>query len=226
MSLLTRSHLEEPIFWRMKCIWLKFSLLRRRVRLGLYGVLATLLCACLAWAYYTHQQQMYTLSAATKPLIGSVIGSLSSKLGYSGKDSAFTFNSSGMPTGSHSNPMSANALRKMIGPGTKNTPNLYSARLSKDASNGFTYYDNNLNLSFTLVPEFSVGQGKEVDGRIIYPIKGGGQAVYTFKDNGVQEDIVLNKRKSNDMSFRYKLELPKTLQARTIAGTGDIGIYS
>src|SRR5690349_23243031 len=43
---------------------------------------------------------------------------------------------------------------------------------------------------------------------------GGNQAVYTLKNNGLKEDILVPEVTQDTMTYSYKLHLPKTLQDR------------
>ena len=67
-----------------------------------------------------------------------------------------------------------------------------------------TYYDSNTQLSFTLTPQFKVKNGRMSNGRVVYPIDGG-KMIYPAKNNGMKEDIVLNKNIGNDLQFVYDL---------------------
>jgi N-acetylneuraminic acid mutarotase len=81
-----------------------------------------------------------------------------------------------------------------------------------------------MQLSFTAVPEFAMGQAQKIDGRIVYGLPGGGLVIYTVKNNGLKEDVVFDHPVASQ-TFAYRLQLPNTLEAKTMAG-GAIGIYS
>ncbi len=89
-----------------------------------------------------------------------------------------------------------------------------------------TFYDSQTGLSFTMTPQFKIHGGKATkDNRIVYPMAGGGQLIYTPKNNGMKEDIVLPKFIGKELAFSYKLDLPDTLSAR-VQADGSIGVFS
>jgi N-acetylneuraminic acid mutarotase len=118
-------------------------------------------------------------------------------------------------------------MKAELGGNGKNDPSLYSVKFATDPTQGITYYDNNLDLSFTMVPEFKVLGMRESAGRIVYSLPGGVQVAYTPKDNGLKEDLLLNSAVGSSVSYQYKLVLPDTLEAQVIASSGgEVGIYS
>ncbi|HSX17282.1 MAG TPA: hypothetical protein VLH86_04225, partial [Patescibacteria group bacterium] len=129
--------------------------------------------------------------------------------------------------------------------------NLYEASLSKDPGKGLTFSqattannqstpsipnvpglpsgagqsDPNAKLSFSLTPlGGGVQHGRVVDGRLQYP-SDGGQRFYTFRKNGIAEDILLTKAPGNTAQYQWRLDLPSSLEARMM-GNGSVGIYS
>jgi N-acetylneuraminic acid mutarotase len=103
----------------------------------------------------------------------------------------------------------------------------YSLKIASNLnSGGVTYYDNETGLSFTLTPQFKTHNAKNNGGQFIYPQGSGNlQAVYTVKQNGLREDVVINHKTGDSQTLSYKLNLPKYLQAKMLPN-GSIGIYS
>ena len=173
----------------------------------------------------------YRLSNGSIQLIGEVNLSLADKLKLDKNAGAYRFNADAITpemTG-ESDPAKVAALlasqKRQTGGGGKETQNLYSLDLPIDPSQGTKIYDINSKTSFKLIPEFEMGLGRTEQGRVVYPLDEGGQAVYTVKANGIKEDIVLQKPRGDKLDFKYKLELPKTLEAR-LDDRGNLGIYS
>lgn len=103
---------------------------------------------------------------------------------------------------------------------------LYSVDMPTDISKGFTYYDNNLGLSFKLQPQGLVGQGALSNNRLVYALSDGNKAIFTAKSNGIKEDVILTSPiDSDEYILRYDLKLPKTLEARMLED-GSLGIFS
>ena len=105
--------------------------------------------------------------------------------------------------------------------------NSYSAVLPDKASQGISITDPTTKISLGFAPQFRVGNGKLQGGRMLYPLPNHRNAmlVYTLKNNGVEENLVLNKKGSSDTtSFSYKLNLSEGTEARMMKD-GSIGIY-
>lgn len=61
---------------------------------------------------------------------------------------------------------------------------------------------------------------------VVYPAKDKNlSVVYSLKNNGIKEDIIVNKALSDEMSFSYKLNLGESLDAKLL-DDGSLGIYS
>ncbi len=61
---------------------------------------------------------------------------------------------------------------------------------------------------------------------VIYPAKDKNiSVVYSLKNNGIKEDIIVNKSTTDEMSFNYKLNLGEALDAKLL-DDGSLGIYS
>ncbi|MFA5004181.1 MAG: hypothetical protein WC498_02785 [Candidatus Saccharimonadales bacterium] len=167
------------------------------------------------------QSSQYKLSADTIKLTGQTDEALLGKLQYDPKSQTYQFNKDAVKT---YDPVAA--LKNQVGGGSKKSDSLYALDVPQDIKKGVTYHDINTQLGFSLVPEFDGMNGKMQQGHVVFPINGA-QAVYTLKNNGLKEDIIVTKTASNTMSFAYKLELPTTLEARVIPNSGgNIGIYS
>jgi len=129
-----------------------------------------------------------------------------------------------------------------------NGSNLYEASFGLDPSKGLTFSqttpgssqpsspipglpngagqsDAGGKLSFHLAPiGGGVQQSRLVDNRVQRP-SAGGQRFYTFRKNGVAEDILLSKAPGDTAQYQWKLDLPSSLEARMMAD-GSVGIYS
>ncbi len=164
----------------------------------------------------------YRLSQDTIGLVGKNNQALSGKLKFNAQTQTYEFNKDAIK---EYNPV--DALQQQVGGAGDKTKSLYALDVPADPKKGVTYHDVNSKLSFKLVPQFNSLPAKAEQGRIIFPLDSGPQAVYTLKNNGLKEDIVVTNNKQDSLSFSYKLELPKSLEARQLPdGSGGIGIYS
>jgi len=179
----------------------------------------------------------YALTPETKKVIGSASKNLSAKFSFDKENDKWQFNKNGVAAlassiakqqGGKDAEDVASALTqlaaKQVGGSGKKDTSLYSVDLPTKASEGITYYDNVTHLSFTMVPSFSTRDGRLSHDRIIYPFADG-QIIYTAKNDGLKEDIVLAKNTSDSLSYSYTLKLPETLEARA-EKDGSIGVYS
>ena len=171
-------------------------------------------------ALYIHSFMVpinYQLTKSIAHLIGSPASALVNRgLTYDSTSKTYYLNKSAI----------TNALSKPNSVTVGTQSNAYSLKIPRDLTKGVTYYDNVSKLSFTLAPQFKTIKPKNNNGQFIYPIGNGNiQAVYTIKQNGLKEDIVLNKEVANSLSFSYKLSLPSYLTAKAMP-SGSIGIYS
>lgn len=164
----------------------------------------------------------YRLSQETLNLVGKSNQALASKLKFNTQKQTYEFNKEALKT---FNP--TDAQQEQVGSADDKTKSLYALDVPADIKQGVTYHDVNSQLSFKLVPEFSSLPGKTEQGRIVFPLDGGPQAVYTMKNNGLKEDIVVTNSRQNSLRFTYKLDIPKTLEAKQLPdGSGAIGLYS
>lgn len=194
----------------------------RLLRLGLASLV--LVAVCLPVLQEINQQQRYQLDSSTMRLVGSTNTNLAKKLSYDDQNSQWQFNKDGIKaSSSEDDPLAA--LRSQVGGAGKKDDSLYSVDLPTDGQKGIKYYDNNTNLSFSVVPKFDVQPGQATQGKLVYPFSDGGKVVYTAMNNGMKEDIVLSRNIGDRLIFRYDLKLPETLQAK-ILDDGSLGIYS
>lgn len=168
----------------------------------------------------------YELSHEVRQLVGRVNPVLSQQLTYSAEDSTYRFNAvpdSASPT----SPATLAAMRAQLGAasGKDGNTSTYSLSVPTDYRKGVTYTDTNTKLRFTMTPQTGAATGKVVNGHLVFPLGRGTQAVYTLKNNGLKEDIVLENYITDTMEFRYTLDLPEELTAR-IGSDGSLGIYS
>ena len=191
------------------------------------GVVAALMLCLVALPIAQHaiENSAYRLSADTLKLVGATDQKLAKKLTYDSSSQSYQFNKEVIQS---SNAIPA-AMQAQIGAssGSKSDKSLYAVTVPTEGRKGVTYYDANSGLSFRMSPEFSIGTGKNVDGHLVYVLDNGAQAVYTLKNNGLKEDIVLQKTAKDTVSFSYRLDLPKTLEMKTIPNSnGAVGVYS
>lgn len=175
------------------------------------------------------KNQSYKLSAEVQSLVGTPNKNLSAKITYNSEKDSWQFNQSNIPIGSSGQEASmptVEDLKAQIGGSGKKDESLYAVDMPTSGTKGVTYYDTNTNLSFSLVPQFSLGEGRKSDeGHIVYPSVSGTKLIYTAKANGMKEDIVLDRPIGDAPTFAYKLNLPNTLEAK-IQSDGSLGVFS
>ncbi len=192
------------------------------------GVL--LLAAIIPTVQYLIESHRHTLDDATLKLVGKTNPNLASKLTYDQQNAQWQFNNAAITdTSSKSTDPAKNipaTLKAQLGGGGKDDDSMYAINFPTDPKKGVTFYDSQTGLSFTMTPQFKIHGGKATkDNRIVYPMAGGGQLIYTPKNNGMKEDIVLPKFIGKELAFSYKLDLPDTLSAR-VQADGSVGIFS
>lgn len=169
------------------------------------------------------QHNRYQLSAEALQLVGETDQTLLKQLTYDPQTATYQFNQAAVQA---YNPTAA--LRNQVGTasGQGSDKSLYALDVPTDMSKGVTYTDTNSQLAFSLVPQFGAMSGRAEQGHLVFPLAGNAQAIYTLKNNGLKEDIVVEKATSDTMTFSYKLQLPKTLAVKVIPDSGGaIGIY-
>jgi hypothetical protein len=196
-------------------------------RLGVVGLI--LFSTAIPLLTMIQDVKAYQLTPQTLNVIGKANPNLSAKFKFNAENNSWEFNQDGAALSAASqkqvNAAALAQLQAQVGGGGKHDTTLYSASLAADPTKGVTYYDNNTQLSFSMVPNFSMREGKFSQGRVVYPFADGGQLVYTAKANGLKEDLVLSHNIGDWLRFSYKLNLPSTLEAR-VESDGSIGVYS
>ena len=119
--------------------------------------------------------------------------------------------------------------QKGLKPSASTTPNvlvgqpstgLYSATVPTDLARGITVTDDIAHLNLTLKPEFKAAAVKQEKGRFVYPSGNGIQAVYTPGSTQLAEDLIINRKVNDSLSFAYKLVLPSGMKAFNAASGG------
>lgn len=170
----------------------------------------------------------YELSSAVKQLVGNANPTLSQQLTYDTKAAAYHFNTLPDQANAHpASPATLAAMRAQLGvaPGKESNTSTYGLTVPTDWRKGVTYTDTNTKLAFTLVPQFGAATGKLVDGHLVFPLDGAKQAVYTLKNNGLKEDIIIPHAMGDSVEYAYTLNLPEQLEAKLLPN-GAVGIYS
>ncbi len=213
------------------------SIVRRAWKIAVHHPKALFLAGVIIGSFLGHTVSVmitdasYRLSDKSVQLIGGANKNLTDKLKLDKNTGTYRFNADAVTPemSGETDPSKIAAMlssrQQQTGGGSKDSKNLYALDLPIDPTQGTKIYDTNSKTSFKLIPEFEMGAGRTESGRVVYPIDEGGQAVYTVKANGIKEDIVLQKPRGDQLSFKYKLELPKTLEAR-LDDRGNLGIYS
>jgi hypothetical protein len=189
-------------------------------------VVATLGCfvviagSFLAYAQLTKPD--YQLTTAESKLIGQADSSLMrhAKFSFDTKSQAYYLDKKDLSTLSNSGTTNAVTV------GNSSSSADYSLKLPNNLKRGVLIKDNKSGLAFTLTPQFGTAPVKLMASHAVYPLSqvGGAEAVYTVKENGLQEDLILSKP-VNRISLSYKLSLPNYLEARNLSD-GGIGVYS
>ena len=185
-----------------------------RVRLGL-GIV--LLCAAIVGLSFAIVNSRYQLSDAQKRLLG-VSGVTAADIKETA--TAFTYN---MAEDIKDDPAKQVVTAASESDSTSKIP--YKASLSKDSSKGITFGDANGQLSFDIIPKHNTMDGRVHEGRVVYPTATGQKSVYTFKRNGVKEDILLPRAPGKVAHYSWELKLGSNLEAR-IMPDGGVGIFS
>jgi hypothetical protein len=201
--------------------------MRTRIVAGAFAGLMLVL-ACLPVIEQLGLGGRYHLDAARLQLVGKTDTSLTKQLTYDASNRAYIFNKDVITNATETGAGAAAALQKAaVGAKDKSNTKTYALNVPEDFSQGVTYYDANSNLSFKLVPQFSAMQARTEQGHLVFPLSGGRQAVYTLKNNGLKEDILLPAPTRDTEVYTYTFNLPKTLAIRVVPNSnGAIGIYS
>lgn len=178
---------------------------------------------------FVHDRLTIQLDEQVSRLLDVPSKKLSDKITYDAQKKVYTFNEKQKavesPKAGPENVPESVLKSQVTGKDGSEKP-LYSVDMPERIEDGFRYYDNNLKVSFKMVPVDQKGKGGLVNGHLVYDLADNRQAVFTTKSNGIKEDIILHEKPNEDqLSFQYKLELPKTLEARLL-DDGGLGIYS
>ncbi len=218
-------------WWTKSTHWLMRRVhnltMRQRIVCGLVAAVL-MLAAAIPTVRYIMQAHRYTLDDATLKLLGKSNANLASKLTYDTINSQWQFNKDAITDTSSTDPADniPPELKAQLGGSGEGDESLYAIDFPTDPTKGVTVYDSQTQISFTMTPQFRLGGGKATkDNRIVYAMPGGGQLVYTPKNNGMKEDIVLPEFIGAELIYSYKLDLPDTLSARVLQD-GSVGVYS
>ena len=211
--------------------WHSLKQWQRVVCATLAGVM--LLAAVIPTAQFIIVSRSYILNDQVRQLVGKPNKNLSAKITYNSEQKSWQFNQGDIPIGSgngtsgvqQADMPSTNDLKAQVGGGGEKDKSLYAVDMPGKGAQGVTYYDTNTDLSFGLVPKFSVGEGRQIDGHLVYPSDRGTKLIYTAKANGMKEDIILMKPIGDELEFAYDLKLPDTLEAK-IQSDGSLGVFS
>lgn len=191
--------------------------------LGVHLILFSTLSSLPLVEWFTARH--YKLDAQTLSLVGEASPKLAQKLTYNKEKSIYEYNADEIERESDNPAAVAERLQRNM-TGENADKSTYSLELSTDTAKGMTIYDNNSDISFKMIPEFTTMPGRKEQDRLVYPMQDGSKAIYTIKNNGLKEDIVYqNAPKGGSVRLSYKLELPDSLEAK-LASTGSIGFYS
>ena len=197
--------------------------------LGTAAVLCFSVVMPILTVYLNHER--YKLDDKTQAIVGVPNPNLASKLTFDAAKAAYVFNKAGLAAAPQTTTDAGDPSAKLkqlqaqLGGSGKTDKSLYSVQMPTDPTKGISYYDNNLGLSFSMISQFAQAAPKEVDNHIVYPASNGTDVIYTAKNNGLKEDLVLDKMAGDTANFSYRLVLPDTLEAR-LMDDGSLGIYS
>ncbi len=187
-----------------------------------FSTISVVVIGLLLIGVYELGQPNYQLTLAEAKLIGLADSALlkSGKFAYDAKTKAYYLNKSDLNSSTNSFNQDA------VSVGNTSAQASYGLKLPINLTQGVTIRDNNSGLSFSIEPQFNTDPGKNLDSHIVYPLtnNNGAEDVYTVKQNGLQEDVVLNQPTAS-VKLTYKLSLPDYLVARSLSD-GAIGIYS
>ena len=199
-----------------RSLWLYFRPAPRRFKLEMAGVIF-LIPLVLLLLIFIFNQPDYQLSQSAALLVGQPDTTILNQLKYSPKTGNYSLNKKGE--------VQAASVGSTVSLGSSNSNAGYSAVIPSSLKNGITFNDHATGLSFTMSPLISTAKAKDISNHFIYPAANGVQAVYTIKDDGIEEDLILNHNIGNQLSYAYKLKLPSYLVAKQ-QSDGAIGIYS
>lgn len=229
-------HLAHMYLWIRRCKkatahWWRRNDKRYTWKWRMANVMAALLVvvsATLPLLQEALSSHSYELSSAVKQLVGSVNPALSQQLTYDVSTSEYRFNTVSDQANTHPTSVATlTAMRAQLGvaSGKGSNTSTYGLTVPTDWQKGVTYTDTNTKLAFTLVPKFGTATGRAIDGHLVFPLDGATQAVYTLKNNGLKEDIIISHPVGDTLEYAYMLNLPEQLEAKLLPN-GAVGIYS
>lgn len=169
----------------------------------------------------------YRLDAERLKLVGATDPSLSKQLSYDNLSKSFVFNKDVIDTATNSNTAFAELQKASVGAKNASNAKTYALTVPENFNKGVTYYDANSQLNFKLIPNFKALDARTEQGHIVFPTSNDAQVVYTLKNNGLKEDVLLPVPTEDTATYSYTFELPKSLEVRMISDSGGaIGIYS
>ena len=149
-------------------IFLRFAAWWRslRYRPGIIALAVLVLFGSISYqAGLIMQQQRYSLSREVKQLVGDINPNLADKLKFDQQEGKYVFNGgvekkTTASLGGGPDPEAALAsLKQQAGGGGSKSDSLYALDVPLDPEKGVTYYDKNLKLSFTAIPQFDLASG-------------------------------------------------------------------
>jgi hypothetical protein len=175
---------------------------------------------------YYHDKR-YELNSQAQSLLGKANPNLTKKLTYDSTRQLFQFNKDVKKNmaSNKNNPVAQ--LASKIGGAGKDDTQLYSVDAPKDLNQGVTYYENQMDLNFKITPLFGTMAGEQKIGHLVYPLQGtNGQVAYSVDAGALKENVLLYTSPGDSLSMSYKLDLPKSLEAKLDKDTGDLNVYS
>lgn len=191
--------LQWPKFRRARALWHKLFTAQRRRKLRRVLSNLYLRVSLITMALVIVASQIYPLVEGfltphsydlgrSEPLLQKTNESLGKKLELSAKDNSFMFNQDYSPVNQTDSSTFGGAAIK--------------ATANVDASKGLTVTDPNLNIDFTIKPQFQTLSGRQDQNRVVYPLMDGtGWMVYTMQAGGVKEDILLDHANGDTMKI-------------------------
>lgn len=176
------------------------------------GVAASLLCAGIL--VYMLSKPKAALTQDQLKLVGS--SSINQEL-VTLKDGYYTYN--------HQSDKNTNAsvVLSTTKDATGKIP--YVASLPVDTSKPIKFGSAQDSREFSIKPKGITKKASYNDGRVVYSVNSSQKRVYTFKRNGIKEDILLSKSPGDTATYNWDLDLGSELEARVLSD-GSIGIYS
>src|SRR3989344_6339485 len=154
----------------------------------------------------------YQLNSVASAIVGEPVKVFADKLQYNGQTQAYEYNKDYKPN-----------------PGTESTGMIsgprFGAKFEAEGQQPYTITDIINNVGITFTPQFDLARPEQDGNRLVYPVRGlDAQKVISLKAAIVKEDMIINSYQKDELEFKYKLDLPDGLEART-QNDGSIGIY-